>query len=158
MIVVRLYQKESLSFFSRFTETIFWKKSVRYFSLQFGKSDDGRIIGDEIFRRIAPSLAVTIPVFLIGILANIVTAMIIAFFRGTYLDFWGVVLCAILMSISILFYVIGGQWLLGKTLRLIPISGYDTGFYATKFVILPTSSLALSEALARACGGIAPFF
>ena len=137
LIVMRLYQKESLSFFSRFTETIFWKKSVRYFSLQFGKSDDGRIIGDEILRRIAPSLAVTIPVFLIGILPNIVTAMIIAFFRGTYLDFWGVVLCVILMSISILFYVIGGQWLLGKTLRLIPISGYDTGFYATKFVILP---------------------
>jgi peptide/nickel transport system permease protein len=41
------------------------------------------------------------------------------------------------MSISGLFYIIGGQFLFGKMLRLVPISGYDSGFSAIKFVILP---------------------
>jgi peptide/nickel transport system permease protein len=52
-------------------------------------------------------------------------------------DLWGVVLCVILLSISSLFYIIGGQYLIGKLLNLTPISGYDTGLAATKFLILP---------------------
>ena len=68
---------------------------------------------------------------------NITVAMILAFFRGTYLDFWGVVVAVIMMSVSVLFYVIGGQWLLGKILRLVPVSGFDTGVHAIRFVALP---------------------
>jgi peptide/nickel transport system permease protein len=60
-----------------------------------------------------------------------------AFFRGTYVDVSGVVLCVILMSVSAMFYIIGGQFLLGKLLRLMPISGYDTGLNAIKFLVLP---------------------
>ena len=41
------------------------------------------------------------------------------------------------MSISALFYIIGGQYLFAKLLNLVPISGYDTGTDAIKFVILP---------------------
>ena len=33
----------------------------------------------------------------------------LAFFRATYVDFLGVVLCVAAMSISGLFYIIGGQ-------------------------------------------------
>ena len=137
LAVVRLCFKEDLSFTERFTETIFWKKSVRLLFFRFGTSDDGRNIGEEIRKRIKPSLAVTLPIFLIGLAVNITVAGILAFYRGTYLDFWGVVTCVVMMSVSILFYVIGGQWLLGKTLRLVPVSGYDTGLYAAKFVLLP---------------------
>jgi len=43
----------------------------------------------------------------------------------------------VLMSISGLFYIIGGQYLVGKLLRLVPISGYDTGLAAAKFLVLP---------------------
>jgi peptide/nickel transport system permease protein len=137
LTIVRLYFKEDLSFIEHFTETIFWKKSIQLLFLRFGTSDDGRNIGEEIRKRIKPSLAVTIPIFLIGLFVNITVAGILAFYRGTYLDFWGVVACVVMMSTSILFYVIGGQWLLGKTLRLVPVSGYDTGLYAAKFVLLP---------------------
>jgi peptide/nickel transport system permease protein len=42
-----------------------------------------------------------------------------------------------MMSISSLFYIIGSQYLFGKVLQLYPISGYDTGIHALKFVILP---------------------
>ena len=119
------------------TETIFFDKSLRLFAFDFGRSDSGRDIGHDITQRMWPSLAIAIPTLLVGILVNITFALTIAFFRATYIDFWGVVLCVILLSISSLFYIIGGQFLLSKLLHLVPISGYDTGVNAVKFLILP---------------------
>jgi len=121
-----------------FTETIFFQKSVKLFAFDFGSADDGRNIGHDIRVRMWPSLAIAIPVFIIGLLANITFALIIAFFRATYVDYMGVVLCVILMSISTLFYIIGGQYLVSKLLHLVPISGFSTDVHtATKFLILP---------------------
>jgi peptide/nickel transport system permease protein len=121
----------------RLTETIFFEKSVRLFQFDFGASDSGRDIGYDISQRMWPSLAIALPVLLVGLLVNITFALLIAFFRATYIDFWGVVTCVIMMSISALFYIIGGQYLVGKLLHLVPISGYDTGLGAVKFLILP---------------------
>ncbi|HEB54861.1 MAG TPA: ABC transporter permease [Gammaproteobacteria bacterium] len=119
------------------TDTIFFDKSVSLFAFNFGSADDGRDIGFDISQRMWPSLAIAVPVFIIGLLVNITFAMLLAFFRATYIDIWGVVLCVVLMSISALFYIIGGQFLIGKLLHLVPISGYDTGLSAIKFLILP---------------------
>lgn len=121
-----------------FTDTIFYSKSVRLFIFDFGKADDGRPIGYDIRQRMMPSLAIAVPVFLIGILFNITFALILAFFRATYIDVWGVVLCVCMMSISGLFYIIGGQYLVSKMLHLVPVSGYETaGLDTIKFLILP---------------------
>ena len=122
---------------SRFTDTIFYRKSVKMFAFDFGLSDDGRDIAYEIRTRMGPSLAIAVPVFVIGLLVNISFALLIAFFRATYLDFWGVVLCVAMMSISGLFYIIGGQYLVSKLWNLVPISGFDFGLDMPKFVILP---------------------
>ncbi|MCB1760902.1 MAG: ABC transporter permease [Gammaproteobacteria bacterium] len=120
------------------TETIFFQKSVKLFKFDFGSSDNGRDIGYDISQRMWPSLAIAIPVLLVGLLVNITYALLIAFFRATYIDFWSVVLCVVMMSISGLFYIIGGQYLVSKLLHLVPISGYDTGLEAIKFLVLPT--------------------
>jgi peptide/nickel transport system permease protein len=122
---------------ARVSDTIFFEKSLALFVLEFGSADDGRDIGYDIRQRMWPSLAIAVPIFLVGILLYVTFAMTLAFFRGTYLDLWGVVLCVILLSISSLFYVIGGQYLIGKLLNLAPISGYDTGLAAAKFLVLP---------------------
>jgi peptide/nickel transport system permease protein len=120
------------------TDTIFYHKSVRLFLFDFGNADDGRNITYDITQRMWPSLAIAVPVFIIGILANITFALIIAFFRATYIDYGAVVLCVTLMSISSLFYIIGGQFLISKLLHLVPISGYDdSGLSMIKFIILP---------------------
>ena len=42
-----------------------------------------------------------------------------------------------MMSVSGLFYIIGGQYLLAKILKLVPISGYEAGWSLVKFLILP---------------------
>jgi len=121
----------------RITDTIFYDKSVRLFVFDFGNADDGRDIAHEISTRMGPSLALAVPVFIIGILVNISFALMMAFFRATYLDFWGVVSCVAMMSISGLFYIIGGQYLISKVWHLVPISGFAGGTDALKFVILP---------------------
>jgi len=78
-----------------------------------------------------------LPVFVVGLLVNITFAMLLAFFRATYLDFWGVVLCVAMMSISALFYIIGGQFVAAKLWHLFPISGFSGGTDTAKFVLLP---------------------
>ena len=119
------------------TDTIFYEKSVRLFAFDFGAAEDKRDIAHEIRTRMWPSLALAIPAMLVGLLVNITFAMLMAFFRATYLDFWGVVLCVAMMSVSMLFYIIGGQYVASKLWHLVPISGYAGGLDAARFLILP---------------------
>ncbi len=119
------------------SQTIFYEKSLKLFRFEFGASDSGRDIGYDISQRMWPSLAIAVPTLLVGLAVNITFALLIAFFRATYIDYWGVVLCVIMMSISALFYIIGGQYLVSKLLHLVPISGYAPGLGAVKFLILP---------------------
>ena len=121
----------------RVTQTIFYQKSLGLFLFRFGRSDGGRDIGADISERMWPSLAIAIPSLIVGLAVHIGFALLLVFFRLTYLEFWGVALCVALMSISTLFYIIGGQFLVGKLLQLTPISGYDGGWNAVRFVILP---------------------
>ena len=121
----------------KLTDTIFFDKSVKLFAFDFGRSDQGRDIGFDIRTRMWPSLAIAVPVFLTGLAVYVTFALLMAFFRATYVDFWGVVMCVVMMSISGLFYIIGGQYLVGKLWNLVPISGYDGGLDAVKFLVLP---------------------
>lgn len=121
-----------------FTQTVFFQKSAKLFVFDFGVSDTNNIdITSQIGERMWASLTIAVPTFLLGLLVNITTSMIVAYYRGTYVDFWGTILAVILMSVSQLFYIIGGQWLFGRVFRLFPISGYDSGVELLKFVILP---------------------
>ncbi len=120
-----------------FTDTIFFAKSARMFAADFGRAEDGRDIAREIVSRMGPSLAIALPTFILGLLVTVSFALLLTFFRASYLDFWGVVLCVAMMSISGLFYIIGGQYLVSKIWRLVPISGYGGGLDAWKFLILP---------------------
>lgn len=84
-----------------------------------------------------PSLALAIPTFILGLLVSVAFSLSLVFFRTTRLDFWGVVLCVLMLSISGLFYIIAGQWLFSKMLRLVPYSGFAWGWDAVKFLTLP---------------------
>lgn len=121
-----------------FTQTLFVQKSAKLFVFDFGVSDTNNIdITSQIWERMWASLTIAVPTFLLGLLVNITISMLVAYYRATYVDFWGTILAVMLMSVSQLFYIIGGQWLFGKVFRLFPISGYDSGVELLKFVILP---------------------
>jgi len=123
--------------FDKMTDTIFWQKSASMFVLDFGYSDDGRNISHEIATRMWPSLSIALPTFLVGLVVYITFALLMALFRATALDMAGVGLCVLLMSVSGLFYIIGGQFVVSKLWHLVPISGYTGGLDSFKFVALP---------------------
>ena len=122
---------------AKVTNTIFYDKSVRMFAFDFGRADDGRDIAREIRQRAGPSLAIAVPTFLLSLMATISFALLLVFFRGTKFDVYGTVLCVALMSISGLFYIIGGQWVVAKLWHWVPISGYAPGLDGVKFLLLP---------------------
>ena len=131
---------------AKLTKTIFFEKSVSMFVFNFGRADDGRDIAQEIKSRMMPSLAIALPVFILGLIVYITFALLMVFFRTTYIDFWGVVLCVALMSISSLFYIIAGQFLVSKLWHWVPISGYGSGLDAGKFLLLPVIIGIMSSA------------
>ena len=124
---------------AQLTQTILWERSVSLFALKFGRSDARNAvdIGHEITTRMGVSLRLAIPVFLLQVVASTAFALLLVFFRHSRIDFWGVVLCVLMLSISSLFYIIVGQFFFSRLLHLVPISGYAGGLDSVKFLILP---------------------
>jgi len=121
----------------KLTQTLFYQRSLPLFMLDFGATDTGRDIAYELSQRAGPSLAVAVPTFLLGVFAVVVFSLVLVFFRATYLELWGVGFCVFLLSISGLFYIIAGQFLFSKMLKLVPISGFSDGPDFVVFLLLP---------------------
>ena len=131
------FVNERASGLAKLTDTVFFDSSVRMFAFDFGRADSGRDIASEVTRRAGPSLALALPVFITGLGLSITIALGLAFFRGTYLDFWGVTVLVAMMSISALFFIVAGQFVLAKVLQLMPISGFESGADTWRFLLLP---------------------
>jgi peptide/nickel transport system permease protein len=129
------------------TDTIFWERSVSLFTLNFGRADaeSAGDIGHEVGTRMVASLQLALPLFMLQVIISTVFALLLVMFRHTRLDFWGVVLCVLMLSISSLFYIIVGQFLFSKLFRLAPISGYAPGLDVVKFLVLPIALSLLAR-------------
>lgn len=132
-----LFYNDEVVGIKHLSETLFFQKSLSLFMFQFGLSDGGRDIAYDVSHRMWPSLAIAIPTLFVSLIINIVGAILMSYFRKTYLDVTSVVICIAAMSISGLFYIIAGQFCFAKILKWVPISGYGQGWLAIKFVALP---------------------
>ena len=134
-----LYVNDQKHGTERFTETIFWDRSVSLFKLDFGRADaeSAGDIGYQVRSRMIASLQLALPLFILQVIASTAFALQLVLFRNSRIDFWGVVLCVLMLSISSLFYIIVGQFLFSRIFKLVPISGYSEGLDAVKFLILP---------------------
>src|ERR1700759_4594172 len=134
-----LYVNDAKQGAERLTDTIFWERSVSLFELRFGRADaeSAGDIGPEVSRRMWVSVQLALPLFILQGMASRAFALLLVMFRHTRLDFWGVVTCVLMLSISSLFYIIVGQFLFSRLLRIAPISGYVPGRDAAKFLLLP---------------------
>ncbi len=111
----------------------------RALTFDFGKSDaDSAPISARLRNGVVPSLTLTLPLFVLGVGLGVPLSLFVAFFRNTYIDRMGLVLCVLAMSVSILLYIVGAQFLIGKLLRWFPISGFDrSADVVARFVALP---------------------
>lgn len=108
-------------------------------TFDFGRSDADNVpILEKIREGAGPSLALTVPMFLLSLPLSVMLSLVVAVFRETYVDRMGVVLCVFGMSVSILLYIIGAQFLIAKLLRWFPISGFDPSpDVIARFLALP---------------------
>ncbi len=142
-----LYWDASREGAQRLTHTVFWERSVSLMLLEFGRSDARQAvdIGHEIKTRMGVSLQLAVPIFVLQLIVSVAFALLLTFFRNSRIDFWGVVLCVLMLSISSLFYIIVGQFFFSRVLRLVPINGYEPGLDALKFLALPIALSLLSR-------------
>ena len=147
-----LYLNSDKQGVEQLTETIFWDRSVSLFQLKFGRADGESAgdIGHEVASRMWVSVQLAMPIFLLQVIASTAFALLLVMFRHTRLDLWGVILCVLLLSISSLFYIIVGQYLFSRVLKLVPISGYTPGLDVVRFLILPVLLSALARLGAEA--------
>lgn len=147
-----LYLNEARQGAEQITETIFWERSVSLFTLNFGRADSESAgdIGHEVSSRMWVSMQLALPIFILQVIASTAFALLLVMFRHTRLDLWGVVACVLMLSISSLFYIIVGQYLFARVLKLVPISGYAAGLDAVRFLVLPVLLSALARLGAEA--------
>ena len=120
-------------------DTILADHFGRMLTFNFGRSDaDDTPISERLRSGVGPSLALTVPLFVIGVSIAIGLALLAAYLRDSYLDRALLALCVLLMSISILLYIVAGQFVIGKVLRWFPISGFDPSpAVIARFLALP---------------------
>ena len=147
-----LYLNEKKQGVERITDTMFWERSVSLFTLHFGRADSESAgdIGHEVSTRMWVSLQLALPLFILQVIASTAFALQLVMFRNTRLDFWGVVACVVMLSISSLFYIIVGQFMFSRVLKLAPISGYVNGLDVVKFLLLPIGLSLLARLGAEA--------
>jgi peptide/nickel transport system permease protein len=94
-------------------------------------------ISEMVLEGIGPSLSLAVPAFIFGSLVAIVIALLVAFYRGSWIDRLMVLFAVAGMSVSILVYIVAGQYYLAYLKGIFPISGWEPGAAGIPFLILP---------------------
>ncbi|MFZ6720734.1 ABC transporter permease [Undibacterium sp. Ji49W] len=127
---------------------IFIKQIVTF---NFGNSwSTGEAVSSIIGTRLGPSLTVLIPLTIIETLIAIALALAIAFKRGSFTDRSVMIACTVGMSVSILVYIIVGQYFFAYKMGMFPVQGWGNHFAENLFKY---SALPILIALAV---GVAP--
>lgn len=118
--------RDDASGLSRLTDTLLFEHYRRMLTFDFGRSDaDDAPIARRLWEGAGPSLSLTVPLFVLGLVVAVTLSLFVAFFRETYIDWIVLVVCMLAMSVAGLLYIIGGQYLIGILLKWFPISGYN---------------------------------
>ncbi len=106
----------------------------------FGNSWATREPVSEIFRtRLGPSLVLLVPMLVLETLVAIVVALTVAALRGSVLDRTLMVTSTVMMSISLLVYIIVGQYVFASLLGWFPVKGWSDHLWRnlTTYAVLP---------------------
>ena len=94
----------------RVTDTLLAEHYRRMLAFDFGRSDaDDSPISRRLREGAGPSLGLTVPLFIMGLVVSVAVALFVAFFRETYIDRVVLVVCMLTMSVAGLLYIIAGQ-------------------------------------------------
>ena len=95
-------------------------------------------ISQMILDGMGPSLSLMIPAFLLTTILSVSIGLMVAYFRGKWIDRVTVILCVLGMSLPMLAYILFGQYFLAFKWGWFPISGYDTQWPdRLQYVLMP---------------------
>jgi peptide/nickel transport system permease protein len=109
-------------------------------TFDYGRSFATKQEVTSMILRAAPvSFVLVAPSYFISVIVSISLSLLVAFWRGTWIDRSIVVACVFLISLPSLAYILFGQYLLAYKLDLFPISGFDSSFpNFISYIALPT--------------------
>ena len=82
---------------------------------------------------IGPSLSLSVPIFIVGLISALAFSLICAYFRNQWIDRFIVITAVALMSINYLIYIVAGQYFLAYRIGAFPVWGYES----IRYLILP---------------------
>ncbi len=98
----------------------------RLFHWDFGVSHStNQRVSKLLADGIVPSLMLSIPIFIIGLITSISLSLLCAFWRDTWVDRFFVILSVALMSINYLVYIVVGQYFMGFKQGWFPVWGFE---------------------------------
>lgn len=107
-------------------------------TFDFGQSfTTGERLSDTFKNGAVVSLSLTAPPFFAGLLINVSIAVLIAFYRGSWIDRYSTILFVTGMSVSYLVYIMSAQYVFSYLLGWFPINGYEPGLDSIQYLILP---------------------
>ena len=128
----------------KITDTVFFETTRKAVSLDLGRTNEGRVISEELSHRVVPSAMIALPVLALVVTASVLAGLTLILFRATALERAGVIALVALMSISTLFFIITGQYVFARVMQLMPISGFVSGGSSALFVALPVAVLGMA--------------
>ena len=109
----------------------------------FGYSvENDEPVVDVLKRGVGPSLSLTVPILVCGLVLGLMLAMVSAQFRGRAADKAVLVGSTALMSVNYVVWVLAGQFFLSYKAGLFPVWGYESAFYLVLPVIIGVISSA----------------
>ena len=122
---------------------------VRLFDSQFFNFVGGLCKGDfgysienqepviEVLKRgVGPSLSLTVPILVGGVIVALMLALLAAAMRGGWVDKAVLVFSAVLMSVNYVVWVLAGQFFLSSKAGIFPVWGYENVFYLALPVLI----------------------
>lgn len=121
-----------------------WRQYLDYVGglirFDFGRSWETRQrIGAMILDGIGPSLSLALPAFVAAAVVALTIALIAALYRDRWPDRLLVTLSVAGMSLSVLAFIIGAQYLFAFRLGWFPISGWEPGLRGVPYLVLPVA-------------------
>ncbi|MCM2350849.1 MAG: ABC transporter permease [Bacteriovoracaceae bacterium] len=109
------------------------------FTFDFGRSwATKQEISQMIIQGAYPSMALTVPAFIISTVLSLIISLVVAFYRGKGIDLFVRFMCIAGVSVSALAYILFFQYFFAYQLGWFEISGFEFGFPDfVPFIALP---------------------
>ena len=137
LLIGRFEKFEGFETFEKLLDSQFFNFVGGLCKGDFGYSIENQEPVIEVLKRgVGPSLSLTVPILIGGVIVALMLALLAAAMRGGWVDKAVLVFSAVLMSVNYVVWVLVGQFFLSYKAGLFPVWGYENAFYLALPVLI----------------------